>query len=315
MDWYPTEQSVSQVRFLAEIALKKSISGRNFILNMTQQEIYQYFQYHNSNMKLLKIGFEEIRDQLKILYLSKNKSDDFIFSLADSATDKIQSIEKAKSLSRILSGIQVSWAEESIKRLFYEKDLLSDNQISYLLEQPLDQKWYKTLHIIFCIAYDLIPVEDEFCSTVNIKLQRRNLGNELVLIYFRLRRLITESLMPNFTIRNKVQHGEWAFAFRPSFSKEFSQELTDMLNAENLITTTSRFTLVNTFYHMLVDMARFKSNSFTLDSMLTPFEYYYQKNNQKINFEIIKIQNPKLENFIQSRIDKEIKGAAYRNRN
>ena len=130
MDWYPTEQSVSQVRFLAEIALKKSISGRNFILNMTQQEIYQYFQYHNSNMKLLKIGFEEIRDQLKILYLSKNKSDDFIFSLADSATDKIQSIEKAKSLSRILSGIQVSWAEESIKRLFYEKDLLSDIKLA-----------------------------------------------------------------------------------------------------------------------------------------------------------------------------------------
>lgn len=282
---------------------------------MTQQEIYQYFQYHNSNMKSLKIGFEEVRNQLKILYLSKNKSDDYIFRLDDSNLDKIKSIDKEKSLSRILSGIQVSWAEESIKRLFYEKDLLSDNQIDYLLEQPLDQKWYKTLHIIFCIAYDLVPVGDELCTTVKIKSQRRNLGNELVLIYFRLRRLITDSLMPNFTIRNKVQHGEWAYAFRPSFSKEFSQELTDMLNSENLITTTSRFTLVNTFYQMLVDMARFKSNSFALDSMLTPFEYFYQKNIQKINFEILKIQNPNIENFIQTRLEKEIKGEEYRNRN
>ena len=90
---------------------------------MTQQEIYQYFQYHNSNMRLLKIGFEEIRDQLKKLYLSKNKSNDYIFSLADSTFEKILIKEKEKSLSRILSGIQVSWAEESIKRLFYEKNL------------------------------------------------------------------------------------------------------------------------------------------------------------------------------------------------
>lgn len=264
-------------------------------------------------MKLLKIGFEEIRNQLKLLYLSKNKSGNYIFSLDDTIADKILALEKAKSLSRILSGIQVSWAEESIKRLFYEKEVLSENQINYLLEQPLDQKWYKTLHIIFCIAYELVPAGDEFCLTVNIKLQRRNLGNELVLIYFRLKKLITEFLIPNFTIRNKVQHGEWSYAFRPSFSKEFSQELTDMLDAENLVTTTSRYTLVNTFYHMLVDMARFKSNSFAIDSMLTPFEYFYQKNIQKINFEVLKIQNPELENFIQSRIDKEIRGTQYRN--
>jgi hypothetical protein len=282
---------------------------------MTPTEIDQYFHFHNSNMRLLKIGFEEIRNQIKILYLTKNKTNDFTFRLDNSNPEKIEIRKKEKSLSRILSGIQVSWAEESIKRLFYEENIFSDVQREYLLEQPLDQKWYKTLKIVFCIAYDLVPTDDEICDSVKIKMQKRNLGDELVSDYFELRKIITSYLIPNFSIRNKVQHGEWAYAFRPSFSKEFSQDLTDMLNNENVITTTSRFTLVNTFYQMIVDMARFKSNAFALDSILTPFEYYYKHNIRKITFETVKIVNPMLEDFILLRIQKEERGIEYRNRN
>ena len=280
---------------------------------MTTVEIGQYFQYHNTNIKLLKIGFDHLRHQIKTLYLTKNKSDNYIYSLNDNNPEKVEIRKIEKSLSRILSGIQVSWAEESIKRLFYEPNLLTDGQRTYLIEQPaLDQKWYTTLKVIFCIAYDLVPATDETCNTVRIERERRNLGDELVDQYLELRDIITDHLVPNFSIRNKVQHGEWEFAFKPKYSAEFSQVITDKLNNENIVTTTSRYTLVNAFYQMIVDLGRFKSNSFALDSMQTPFEYFYKDYMRKIKFEVTKIDNPKLDVMISEKLAKEIRGQQYR---
>ncbi len=281
---------------------------------MTFQEVEQYFQYHNENMKLLKIGFDNIRNQIKDLYKSKDKTDNYIFTLSDAESNKINLRKVEKSLSRILSGIQVSWAEESIKRLLYERNLFSDRQREYLIERPaLDQKWYETLKIVFSIAYDLVPVGDEICSTVRIERERRNLGNELVDQYLELRKIITDHLVPNFSIRNKVQHGEWEYAFRPKYSEEFSQDITDMLNGENIVTTTSRYTLVNSIYQMIVDMGRFKSNRFALDSMLTPFEYFYPRYIKKISYEVVKIGNSEIEIFVNEIIEREKRGKNYRN--
>lgn len=283
---------------------------------MTEQEIENYFQYHNSNIKSLKIGYNEIRAQIKFLYKKTNKSGDLIYSLADSHFDKIDTKEVEIALSRILSGIQVSWAEESIKRLLYERQLLTDNQRDYLLRRPaLDQRWYKTLKIVFCIAYDLVPATDELCESVNIRRKRGNIGSELVDQYFELKRIITDHLVPNFRIRNKVQHGEWVFAFKPSNSNEFSQELTNKISNENIITTTSRYTIVNALYQMMVDLGRFRSDSFALESRSTPFEYFYTKYMRKINFEVNKIINSDLESFINEIVQREIRGAQYRRRN
>lgn len=280
---------------------------------MTEQEIEQYFIYHNENIKLLKIGFDNIRDQIKTLYKSKNKDGNYIYSLSDADQEKIKIRKIEKALSRVLSGIQVSWAEESIKRLLYEKALFTDRQREYLLERPaLDQRWYSTLKIVFSIAYDLVPTSDETCDTVTIERERRNLGDELVDHYLELRDIITYNLVPNFSIRNKVQHGEWEYAFKPKYSAEFSQDITDKINKENIVTTTSRYTLVNAIYQMIVDLGRFKSNSFALDSMLTPFEYFYNDYIKKINFEVSKISASNLDDFINDLVDKEIRGQQYR---
>lgn len=280
---------------------------------MTGQEVEQYFQYHNANIKSLKIGYDEIRSQIKGLYRKTSRSGDFIYSLPNTHIDKISVREAETSLSRILSGIQVSLAEESIKRLLYEPQLLTENQRNYLLERPaLDQRWYKTLKIVFCIAYDLVPTTDEICETVNVNHERNNLGDELVDQYFELKGVITNHLVPNFSIRNKVQHGEWIFAFSPKYSKEFSQNLTDKVLNENIITTTSRYTIVNALYQMMVDLGRFRSDSFALDSITTPFEYFYQKYMRKINFEVNKIGNFNLDAYINEILQREIRGIQYR---
>ena len=233
--------------------------------------------------------------------------------MPDNNPSKIELRKIEKSFSRILSGIQVSWAEESIKRLFYEKSLFTDNQRTFLLERPsLEQKWRSALKIIFCSAYDLISTHDETCSSISIEHERRNLGDELVDRYLELKKLINTQLVPNFSIRNKVQHGEWEYAFKPPYSQEFSQAITDKVNNENIVTTTSRHTLVNAFYQMLVDLGRFKSNSFALDSIMTPFEYFYNSYIQKIKFEITKIDSPDLNAFIQDLIQRDIRGQQYR---
>lgn len=282
---------------------------------MTEQEIEQYFIYHNENIKLLKIGFDNIRDQIKTLYKSQNKDGNYIYSLSDTDHEKIKIRKIEKALSRVLSGIQVSWAEESIKRLLYEKALFTDRQREYLLERPaLDQRWYSTLKIVFSIAYDLVPTSDETCDTVTIERERRNLGDELVDHYLELKDIITFNLVPNFSIRNKVQHGEWEYAFKPKYSAEFSQDITDKINKENIVTTTSRYTLVNAIYQMIVDLGRFKSNSFAIDSMLTPFEYFYNDYIKKINYEVSKINTSNLDDFINDLVDREKRGQQYRTR-
>lgn len=290
---------------------------------MTEQEIEQYFSYHNENIKLLKIGFDNIRDQIKTLYRKRNKNNDYIFSLTDTDPEKINHRKLEKALSRLLSGIQVSWAEESIKRLFYERALFTDIQREYLLGRPaLDKRWYATLKIVFSIAYDLVPVNDETCDTVDIERERRNLGDDIVDHYLELKSIITQRLVPNFSIRNKVQHGEWEYAFKPKVithmnridSAEFSQNMTDILNSENIITTTSRYTLVNAIYQMIVDLGRFKSNSFALNSIMTPFEYFYNDYIKKINFEVTKINNPEIDKFIVDYIYKEKRGHQHRQR-
>jgi hypothetical protein len=279
---------------------------------MTPTEIAQYFQLHNANMKLLEIGYDEIRNQIKSLYRSKNKSGTLIYSLPDNREEKIVAAKKEKCFSRILSGIQVSLAEESIKRLFYEGKLFSSDQRNYLIERDaLDKKWYNALHITFCIAYDLVPPSDPFCIGVNINSQRWNLGDELVDRYFELKKIITDYLVPNFSIRNKVQHGEWEYAFKPRYSKEYSTTITANLNHENIITTTSRFTLVNAFYQLLVELGRFRSNSFAIDSIQTPFEYFYDDYLKKIRHEIEKIKSPKLEIFITELVAKEMRASSY----
>jgi hypothetical protein len=280
---------------------------------MTTQEINQYFKYHNVNMKLLKVGFDNIRDQIKLLYHRTNKQGAYIFELDNNDQEKIKLREIEHSYFRIMAGIQVSWAEESFKRILYEKGLFNDTQRNHLLGQnSLEKKWYETLKIIFSIAYDLVPAGDDICTTVNIKRQRRNLGHELVNQYFELRKIVTENLAPNFRIRNKVQHGEWAYAFASPNSSIFSQSLTDTVRYENIVTTTARYSLVNAFYQMLVDMSRFKSNAFAIDSIMTPFEYFYASYMKKIRHEVTKIDNPDLATFIRDIIEKEKRGIHHR---
>ena len=283
------------------------------IYKMNDEEVKAYFQYHNANMRLIKIGFDTIRQQIKDLYKRRNQTGNHIYLFDDSNEEKIALRMAETALSRVLSGIQVSWAEEGLKRLLYENDVFSEDQRRYIIRTTaLDQKWINCFHIVFCIAYDLVLNTQPACEMVDINDQRGNLGDDLVNQYFRIKGIINKYVIPSFSIRNKVQHGEWVFAFKPKFSEEFSENITNEIQQENIVTTTSRFVLVNAVYQMIVDMARFKSNAFALDSMQTPFEYYYQANIRKILFEMKKIKTSELDDYVSEMIHRELRGEARR---
>lgn len=280
---------------------------------MTAAQIEKYFSYHNANMRLLEIGFDQIREQIKSLYRQLDNRGNSIYLKSERNPQRVKLVEIEKSLSRILSGIQVSWAEESIKRLLYEANVFDTFQRDFLLNKgALDQRWYAALNITFCIAYDLVPSIDTTCQAVNIKSERWNLGSQLVQQFFTLKDLITDQLVPNFSIRNKVQHGEWVYAFKPPNSAEFSQDITDKLNHENIISTTARFNLINAFYQMLVDLARFKSGGFALNSIQTPFEYFYDAYMKKIAEQVALIKRPNRDRFITELAGKAERGEKYR---
>lgn len=280
---------------------------------MTENQIGQYFKYHNENKKLLKIGFDNIRYQIKTIYKSKNKHGIYIYSLNDTEDEKIRIRKIEKALFRVLSGIQVSWAEECFKRLLYEKGLFTDLQREYLLKLPaLDQKWYNLLKIAFLISYDLVPESDETCKNLKLENKKNIIDNEDLVYYLELKKIIKFNLAPNFTIRNKVQHGEWEYAFKTKNSIEFCQVITDQINKENIVTTNARFNLVDNLYQMIINLGRFKSKCFAIDSTTTPFKYYYSGHIKKINFELSKIKSLNLEDFISEIVLRDIRGQKYR---
>jgi hypothetical protein len=109
-----------------------------------------------------------------------------------------------------------------------------------------------------------------------------------------------------------VQYGEWKNAFKPKYSAEFWQDLTDKLNKGNIITTTARQNRVNAFYQLLVDLGRFKSDRFALNSIITPFECFYPHYIRKIQSEVKTISRTDLAKYIEDKIAKEEHGEQYK---
>ena len=57
---------------------------------MDQSEVKKYFDYHNSNMKSLKIGYDEIRNQIKLFYKSTDRNGGLFYNLENSDLKKIE---------------------------------------------------------------------------------------------------------------------------------------------------------------------------------------------------------------------------------
>ena len=279
---------------------------------MSNAEIDQYFEYHNQNMKLLQIGFTRIKKEINNTYRLKDGSN-YVFELSVNDPRRKEAQDTINSYNRILSGIQISWAEESIKRLWYEKSVFADDQSNFLIDnRVLEQRWHLTLKLSYCIAYNLVPQGDETCQSVNINRDSRHLGSIVTTKYRSLKQIVNEILVPGFHIRNKVQHGEWIAAFLPPDSKVYSQDLSDKISAEDVVRISSRYLITTSLYNLIVEIVRFRSRNFALDPSQTPFEYFFDQRKRKIEFERKKVLDSSLDKYVNHLIKSEKKADMYR---
>jgi hypothetical protein len=283
-------------------------------MTLTSENIKTCYRLHNLNKKSLENAIDLIKLNIKDAYRQDFSEGSYIINLPFTDKKRIKLIENIRSYNRILFGLLVSWSDESIRRLFYEPCVFTENQINYLLEnKALEQKWTLSLKIAFLKANKLIPPTNETCRGIDINLRSfSSMDPNLISKYDEVKSLIEIFLIPSFNIRNKVQHGEWIAAFKPPHSKEYSRDLTQNIFKENIITISSRMIIFNAIYQMIIDLARFSSNHFKIDPTSTPFEYFYSKYITKIEFEKKKINSPNISEYINDLIRKRETGKIYR---
>jgi hypothetical protein len=281
---------------------------------LSSKELSNIYNLHNLNKRSLKNAIDLIKLNLKDCFRKTSEYGTYTIKLPFTSNQRIILIENIRSYNRILFGLLVSWADESIRRLFYEPKVFSENQINYLLEKKaLEQKWSLALKIAFLKAYDLIPIGNETCQNININCNTfKTLSPNIISKYDEIKSLLEDFLIPAFNIRNKVQHGEWIAAFKPPNSKEYSRHLTVKIFNENIVTISSRLIIFNAVYQMIIDLARFSSKNFKINPATTPFEYFYLKNIKKIEQEKRKISKSNLNVYIDDLILKKENGKEYR---
>ncbi|HMS68537.1 MAG TPA: hypothetical protein PKD18_10375 [Saprospiraceae bacterium] len=276
---------------------------------MTEAEKLQYYRYHNENLIHLKFSFAEIKRQILDNFRNVNSSSQLVYALNSNSSDYIEAKKLETTYSRLLSGIQVCITEENLKRLVYEPKAFNSIQIDEILNQTsLNIKWELAFKIGFCNAFELTQPGNPSCRNFRISRQRNNLGDELCNKYSLLKNVIDQNLLPNFRVRNKILHGEWINAFEPPNSKIFSTNYSEIINNETLPIINHRLNIANSFYNLIVDLVRFNSDAFKLNSLETPFEYFYNKYMQKISEEATKINQNQYTKYVENIIKKTIIG-------
>lgn len=281
---------------------------------LTTVQKRQYYNYHNLNKKSLENAISLIKENIRGVY-KQEINGNYTIRTTFTNPERVKLINDVRSYNRILLGLLASWSDESIRRLYYEENVFTEDQINYLLSRStaLEQKWKLALKIAFCKAQGLIPIGNETCQGININASAfPSIDIGLINKYRAVENLIANILVPAFNIRNKVQHGEWIYAFSPPDSKIFSREITVKISKENIVSISARMTVFNSVYQMIIDLSRFNSGNFKIDPTTTPFEYFHNLHLKKINFEIQKISSPDINKYIAELIRRNEMGKNYR---
>lgn len=85
-------------------------------------------KYHHENVKIIEDAIEQIQSNLR---------SEFVEEYHAQRSEKPKINRKKTIYTRIISGLVVSWCEEIIKRLFYEKNAFTEAQIEILHAQNL----------------------------------------------------------------------------------------------------------------------------------------------------------------------------------
>lgn len=276
---------------------------------MTTPERIKNYQYHHKNIKLIEHSICLIKDNIKDTYIKEYEIDsDFKNSSTKSHFKKIITTNR-NAYIKLLLGIVASWSEELLKRLLYEQNAFTNEQILGIHKlKDARQKWVITFKISFCKQFFSVTKSDPLFMKIQNPESESKINKSLRNKYLDVKNLIEKEIFPVIDLRNKVQHGEWEFAFTPPHSIAFDQQITTLIRRENIRTIQTKVNDIKAIYRMITDLGTYnKQNKFNLDKKSSPFEYFFDSNYERIEF-----NNKNLNTFTEKKYREDIIGRYLR---
>jgi hypothetical protein len=171
--------------------------------------------------------------------------------------------------TKILSHLINSWAEIRILKIVYEKHAYSNPEKNRILNAGnAKDRWETALRIAFSKAYN---IPEKNIDNIATPFTRRICYNTLL-------KLINEDLLSSNQLRNRIAHGQWAYAFNEELTA-FQDDLTAKLRQENIVQLQLKYKMFMSLAQIIHDLAVSKP-AFERD-----FDRHYRKvEGQKTNF-------------------------------
>jgi hypothetical protein len=274
------------------------------------------YNYHHKNVKLIEHSITLLQNNIKESYINEYNIDRLAMEDSLKFIRKSECIKNRDAYVKLLIGIVASWSEELLKRLLYEKDGFKNEQIKYIhLLKDARQRWLTIFKVSFCNPFYIYNVGDPLFSAITDPEKEKNIKKSARLKYGEVKTLIEEEIFPIIDLRNKVQHGEWLYAFEPPNSINHSSELTGLIRRENIRSIQTKIKDITTIYKMIKDVVTYNNKEFTLDKKSTPFEHFFDINCHSIehNKENLYYLNEKV--YRQKIVDNYVRGERWRLKN
>ncbi len=290
----------NKFKFKFTTNLMKFLDKEN-IIGKTKLKNFKKLKSNEYNESEFKRIFNNLDKQ------SKNIQDSII-KLAK-VNQEYDSVKKEINVfTNILLGLLISWCDEVIKRLFFEPNAFKYEQVDKLHEiKSLEEKWKIVLKVSFCKAYN-ISSQELLYEDIDIK-ENTIIDKASKLLYENFSEIMETFLTPAIKIRNKVQHGEWIYAFEGPYSKRFSEELTKSLKNENVKTVQIKIKLFKLFYSLLLDITTRQTHYSKIDSKGKPFIFeQFNQFSEKFNKIKKELENIDFNKYQKMLVDKHLKG-------
>ncbi len=251
---------------------------------MNLEERKKNYSYHHKNAKLIECSINLLQENIKDLYIEEYLVSNMSLSEDVIEIKKKQCIRNRDAYVKLLVGVVVSWSEELLKRLLYEKDGFTDEQITKVHQlKDSRQKWLTILKISFCNFFFKYKKGDSLYAKIKSPEKESKINKSVRLKYLEVKLLIEEEIFPTIDLRNKVQHGEWLYAFEAPDSLKYDKKLTGLIRKQNIRTVQTKILDIVAVYKMINDIVTYKKNNeFVLNKDSTPFEHFFDINCHRI---------------------------------
>lgn len=292
----------------------------------------EYFEKRTLNVQKVEKAISLLEKQIKNCIIKKEETSNI--KIKEQIEDEIE------AYTNLLAGAVIVWSESLIKALLYEHGAFKEEQINAFLRNrgfSLEQKWTRAL---CCSFYKAFSPQNSI-STIEIPsktdvLAIKNLSEHDKKSFLTLYSLIEKHLVPAIKIRNKIQHGDWLFAFEePKFDEIRDSDckckivsstlktesvldlsLSQKLEAENLLSLRLKRNIFRQVYNLIKELAVFKRyGQYRVDSFSTPFQNDFDKKYKQINSNHRLLEKCDFEKYRHDLVSSKKRGIEWRSRN